>query len=644
MTHSGVFAQSIIEEIDSLNELAAVMRVKNLDSMDMVAKNAYELANEVGYVEGRVEAGRLIASRLILIGKPTEAVELLMGEKLNLDTIAHSRENAIIELTIGSAHGAAQNYKTGIPFLIDALSHFRQLEDSVYTKRTLNNLGVSYIRLDQFDDALKIFKELEQSEASLGIGIRTTLIINLIYCYYGLGDYDNAEKYITKFMALPKNEVDERGYGFAYFKQGEIFLKQGQVDDAIRMFNKSVEVFDKFKTEPNKMEVYNGLAKAYLINEQYSKAVNNIEKGLAIANKTGSLISKQLLLNTQYGILKEQQKYAEALTVFEEYKTIADSISISQQASELAGLIARYEFNIQRDSLLLIQQQNDFENQLVVSRQRTTIRITIGIIAVIIVLLGLIYRGYTLKIRSNKMLQEKNNEIKSQRDQLEETNKVKNKLFSIIGHDLRSPISSLNGLLYLVKNKMANQEDLESLLPKLIDNFDQTSTLLSNLLSWTTSQMEGYTLEFTEFDMKDVMQRVLDNAAHRIEDKNIVLSSEVNSVKVYGEENMIEIVCHNLLSNAIKFCDENDTIQVKVSIDEKVKICVCDSGVGMSQERVKLLLDENNFSSTDGTNDEKGSGLGLTICKDFLEKNGSKLHIESEEGKGSNFYFLLDKV
>lgn len=636
-------SQSSTEQVDSLNTLAKSFRTLNLDSMDHYAQMAFEMANQINYVNGKVVASESITTRLILQGEYSKAIDILFEGKLELDTIRYPRETAIIDYNIGMVFLGSQNQKAGLPYLNEALERFRSTNDQVYFLRCLNNIGVAYIRLEQFDKALKIFEELEELKDQLEVGGRTTLQINLAYCHYGLNDFENAKNVLNHFLSLPLNEVDERGYGFAYFKQGEIFKQEGNSRAAISSFKSALQVFEKFKTEPNKIEVYNGLAEVYFSQGDFTTALINVNKGLAIASKKGILLYEKLLLNTRYKILKSQGKYEEAIDAFERLKVVSDSLVETQQSAEMGRITAQYEFNQQRNELRLQQQQAELDSQEKLNRQQLTIQVSVIAILAIIILLAVLYRSYSLKIRSFKMLTEKNKEIKNQRDQLRASNKVKNKLFSIIGHDLRSPISSLNGLLNLVKNKIANKEDLENILPKLIDNFDKTSTLLNNLLSWTTSQMEGYTLEFTDFNIKTVLERVIENARLQLEDKSIDITFEGDSTIVHGEENMLEIICHNLLSNAIKFCEENDLIEVKITQADKVRVSIKDSGIGMSEERIKTILNDNNFSSTQGTHKEIGSGLGLTICKDFLQKNNSELHIESKPKEGSVFYFYLPK-
>lgn len=637
-----VIADTIV--VDSLNALSGSFRYTNLDSMDLYAQEAYKMASELEYIPGLVEAARLKTVTLAVNGNYSDAIELLFNKKLKIENTSYIKEKAIVDYYLGVIYNASGDYRAGLPYLLNALESFKNLNEKSYELQSLNNIGVCYIRLEKFQDALEIFLEIEASDNDSNPGLITTLAVNLSYCYYGIGDYSRAKKILQDLFSLPKNQVNERGYGFAYFKLGEVHVKQHNISKAIDAFNSSISVFEKFKSHNDKVEPLIGLANLYIKNNEYESAKIYTNQAVKLSKESGILTLQKLALNTSYKILKAKKKYKEALKVHEEYEVVVDSLVSSRQSAEMGRLTAQYKFNQQRNDLLLEQKEAELKNKEVQNRQRLTINVSIIIILAIFILLSFIYRGYKLKIKSNETLTAKNEEIKTQRDKLEQTNKIKNKLFSIIGHDLRSPISTLNGLLYLAKNKMANKEDLETVLPSLIDNFDHTSNLLNNLLSWTTSQMEGYTLDFKNFDIKDVLVSVLDNSKYSLEEKSITNTIEGEGSLVYGEKNMIEIVCQNLLGNAIKFCESSDTIHLKISVSDKVCISIRDSGIGITQERVKSLLNESTFSSTEGTQNEKGSGLGLTICKDFLLKNNSKLQIESVENEGSTFFFYLPKA
>ncbi|MEM1405615.1 MAG: tetratricopeptide repeat-containing sensor histidine kinase [Bacteroidota bacterium] len=629
--------------IDSLNTRAASYRYSNLDSMNFYAQKAYDLALNTEHTSGLVESSRILVISMLIKGDYVAVTEFLYDIKLKVENTSFVKEKAILDHYLGIAFNTSGNYRAGLPYLLDALEVFRPLDNTDYILRSLNNIGVCYIRMKQFEDALKIFQEIESFVHEPDPGTITTLAVNLAYCYYGVGDYEKAETALLDFFALPKDRINERGYGFAYFKLGEVYLKQGDLQKAIQAFNSSLTTFDQFESMNDKVEPLVGLARVYRLTRDYQAANDQADQALDIAKAYGNLDNQKLALRTSYEIHKDEGDYKKALQIHEAYKAVVDSLAATRQTAEMGRISAQYEFNQQRNALILEQKEKELESQRVLSNQKLAIDITLTVIIAIVILLFFIYRSYTIKAKSNRLLTEKNKQIEIQRDQLEQSNRIKNKLFSIIAHDLRSPINTLDGLLHLVRNKMANNEDLKTVLPQLIKSFDHSSDILNNLLNWATGQMEGYTLELRSFNIRELLKAVVKNHKVRLDEKGIAYSIEGEDVQVHAEPDMIRIVCRNLLNNAIKYCGSGDHITIKIEVDQWVGIKVEDTGAGMSGNKVDALLNENTFSSMRGTDNEKGSGLGLMICKDLLIKNKSKLEISSTEGEGSTFSFYLPK-
>jgi two-component system sensor histidine kinase/response regulator len=226
--------------------------------------------------------------------------------------------------------------------------------------------------------------------------------------------------------------------------------------------------------------------------------------------------------------------------------------------------------------------------------------------------------------------------------ELSDLNQQKDKLFSIIAHDLRSPLSSLNQILSMLSEGNLTKKEFEMLIEKISKNSGYTSELLDNLLHWAGSQIKGFKVNRVEFNIEKVIEEKIALALPLYNVKNITVVNAVNhNTMVFADINMINIVLRNLLSNAIKFSRSNTTITVNAyKENEFVYVEVIDEGIGISKEEQKLLF--NNISYTKpGTANEKGTGIGLPLCKEFVEKNGGAISVESQLGKGSTFTFTL---
>lgn len=245
-------------------------------------------------------------------------------------------------------------------------------------------------------------------------------------------------------------------------------------------------------------------------------------------------------------------------------------------------------------------------------------------------------------------LREKNDEILAQSKTLQELNFTKDKLFSIISHDLRGPIGQLKQTLDLVKSGSISLAELEELIPHLDENIGSAFSLTDNLLYWAKSQMEGIQVHQVSFDIMEVADENYHLFKLNTGNKHIELINNITqSVNVYGDRDMIKLVLRNLISNATKFTPAYGKITLGYSTTPGfVEVYVEDTGGGMSAEDIAKIFRKENFHK-DGTSGEKGSGLGLALCQDFIEKNGGKLTIQSELGKGSKISFWLkshDKI
>jgi signal transduction histidine kinase len=268
-------------------------------------------------------------------------------------------------------------------------------------------------------------------------------------------------------------------------------------------------------------------------------------------------------------------------------------------------------------------------------------------VVLIAVILILILAFYLLQKRNNKKLKAANLKVKAQNDELEDLNATKDKFFSIIGHDLKGPLNSLTSFSGLLMNHTSSlsTEEIQMLAKDLDQSLKNLFALLENLLQWSRSQTGSIEFTAEEFDLiamlnenKQLLEKQAGNKNIEIEVKN------TQPITVNAHPNSITTVIRNLLSNAIKFTPQDGQIKMGV-VDEghQYVVKVADNGVGMSKEVANKIFRIDTKHSTQGTAKEKGTGLGLILCKEFVEKNGGKIWVKSEEGKGTLFSFSVPK-
>jgi len=263
-----------------------------------------------------------------------------------------------------------------------------------------------------------------------------------------------------------------------------------------------------------------------------------------------------------------------------------------------------------------------------------------------LVTLGAIY-AITIYLRNNYSREKELAELRAikigrQKQQLEAVNEQKNKLFSIVSHDLRSPLNSIQSYLELLTETELTPEEKTHIEKELLTQTQNTSDLLFNLLSWSKTQMDGVSLNLTALPLGSVLQRTIDTQKIIASKKNIELSYCIdNGLHVMGDADMIQLVVRNLVSNAIKFSPAGSKIVVKArSVEDGCEIMVKDEGIGMDEQKQKSIF-SFKASATFGTGNEKGVGLGLMLCKEFTEVQHGRIWFESEQGKGTTFFVTL---
>ncbi len=254
-------------------------------------------------------------------------------------------------------------------------------------------------------------------------------------------------------------------------------------------------------------------------------------------------------------------------------------------------------------------------------------------------------RRSNLKILRQKAdLTGKAAQLEEKTHQLQELDSLKNKLFSIIAHDLKSPLYALRNLFRNVQIYDLPGDEIKILIPEVVNELTYTTGLMENLLQWAKSQMQVESVKPQLLDIARITKEVLQLLRLQAEAKHIYINSKIERpVYVYADRDMINLVLRNLLSNAIKFTPEEGSIYIEArEMRSHIEVVVQDTGRGISQEGLDKLMAENYYS-TRGTGGEAGTGLGLMLCKEFLSRNGGEMRIESEPGKGSRFAFTLPK-
>lgn len=539
---------------------------------------------------------------------------MFQGEKAIVNYIKalklseNNREYAAeITANIALTHARMNNQKDAIFYFRKALAINLSIKDSVSTAVDYNGLGEAYLCINKTDSALinflkahHLFKKLNKT------GYQAIALANLAGVYPNYPDsLDKAIDYFnqawTKFKELGWYHYE------AEIKQGIgiVLCKQGKFKEAIAAFNESLKITDQFNRGFLLKETnYQGLSETYEKIGDYKKAL------------------KYHVLFAQY----------------------ADSVVQKDKYEQLVNLEKQYDTQKKEKEITQLQtKQQITEVELRKNKQINLLSYITGVLLLIFIFFVLI--KYFDKIKSNQILEEKNQKIEQSEHELRILNAAKNKFFSIIAHDLKNPFHTVMGYSSLLSNDYESFTEMER--RKFAVNIHQSTNtifrLLQNLLEWSRSQTGS--LKYTPVEIE--FNLILDNSTNVLrqmaEQKNIQIKTLCTpGLKVVADPLMIEAVLRNLVNNAIKFSQGNSSIEITAEqIGDEVKICVNDAGMGISEEDIQNLFRIDSKVKHKGTNNEDGSGLGLILCKEFVDKNNGTIWVESTPGKGSSFIFTI---
>ncbi|MCD2260561.1 tetratricopeptide repeat-containing sensor histidine kinase [Psychroserpens luteolus] len=562
---------------------------------------------------------------------------------------------AKVNNSIGLIEIKRGNYTVGLENSLSAIQTFESRNLRNELSSAYNNLAEAYYNTKQVDKSLefniKALNVREQLRDSIGIKTSTR---NIALLYSERKEHRKAIEYYEKVLKLLNPITDKKLKGEILPRIGAEYLQFKDYDKAAEYLVEGLKFNRKNNNEDGILRALNAVGELNIEQNNYRTAQAQIDEAYSIATKINN--KPELLKN--YRLHKELDsingKFQNAFFWQGKYFTLKSELDRENQPKipvitkpiEVKPLIEN------QDDFDTIAKQEQQKKDAILEKRLKAISYILGAAFLIVsTILLLIYLKRKNTLKFNRELREKNTQIKLQNEELskktshlEEVNNVKDRLFSIVSHDLKDSISSIKGFIDLLKEDGISREEFYDLVPELSENADSASQLLYNLLNWSKSQMQNLEPKPELFNIQEVFQNKMALVEHKVEQKRIVLIDESHRDFIYADKSMIEIVIQNLITNAVKFTRVGDVITVSNSDHNgKSLICVEDTGVGISRENVDKLFQNGTFS-TRGTSNEKGTGLGLTICKELVELNNGRIWVESTLNVGTKFYVELPKV
>ncbi len=677
--------------INRLNKLAANYFESNPDSTLYYGHKSIELSRKIHYqagvADGLVQTGHANWFK----GKFTEAQQNFDEAIVIYKYLNDYKGLSNCYTVYGRMYNLLANYKLALMYSNLALDISKQLKNELDIAVCIKNIGVIYYSEGQLTTALDYYykalfidlkvhsdhaaaanyndiaiilqnmelypKAMEYYKTALRMFQKAKDLNGVGTVYENIGElliaqkkYDEAIGYLSKSIGIAIQQDDKDGMSSVYTDMGLCYANKNQIYLAISYLNKSLEIGSKYKIVYNEAYALIGFATVYNMQKDYANAYKYAKEGEELANKLGNLQVRSnaaLQLNKSLAGLG---KFDQAYKMLRQYNDLMDSLNNNESIQKLTSYNLELNFATKQHQLAQQQKEKDILYVQKIEQQRLINAIFLSIILGMIAISVVYYRQKLKQQKINAMLEDKNKEVLQQKTNLDEQahklndlNVLKDRLISVLAHDLRAPLSTLRGLFSLLQDSSISHEEMLEMIPGVLKKLEYTSDFLDTLLFWINSQMDNFENSAKNFHVKDIVAYETENYREQAFLKGINLIDNVpDDVIASADPNSIRIVLRNLITNAIKFSGENDVVEISAYRldDQNHVITVKDTGTGMSDEQLSKLF-KSKVNSKAGTNNESGTGMGMLFCKDLVEKCSGKIWVTSTPGLGTEFSFTV---
>ncbi len=626
--------------VNLLYQLGMQYAQYNLDSLLVISNESIKLSKSMRYPKGEAQGYIIEGLYYSNIGKQDRAISYFK-KSVSL-AIINSETNLLLEskIKLAAEYKYKEDYANALKHYLDAIEIAKIYNNEVYLSKCFLNISAIYRVQKEYEQTISFLsKSLEINEFSNDeVQVGKTLN-NLTACYIEMGDLDSASTSIDRAISIFEKVKLDSWLAYAYELKGSIHTKKGQYNQALQWLSKSEKIHANIDKGRYKIPLYNNLAKTYLGLKDYDTAEDYALMALHLSKKLNTLEQRDLTLEVLYQIKKADDNFENALAYLEELKAISDTINKNNNIKELRILKSNLEFEQEKEQYISESQQKH-------TLQLSYIYFSILIILAFAIIIFILKKNNKTQNRLNGKLLENTEALKNNQTHLNEANNTKIRLFSIIAHDLKGPINSFKSLLDLFNNRELSKTEFMEFMPEIGKNIDSIAFTLNNLLTWGQSQMNGLSTKPDFISIKKLVDESFSLLSKQAEVKSIATINDIdNNVITWSDRDQIDVVIRNLISNAVKFTREHGTITV-CAVEEDLfwKIQVKDNGVGMDTDAVTSVFTEKETEIAYGTLNEKGTGLGLRVCKEMVENNGGRIWVESEINQGSIFSFTLPKT
>ncbi|MFZ4548376.1 MAG: tetratricopeptide repeat-containing sensor histidine kinase, partial [Bacteroidales bacterium] len=561
------------------------------DSALTTGKRLLELVGKQGTLIDSAKSFRLVG--LIYMQKSwyDKALFNLLQAQQYFGRAGDSAFQATTTMNIGIVHDLMENRSMALSYYEKALKYFKRTKNDKGIADCEQNIAIVFSKQHKYEKACQnllgaaIIYEKTGANSDLAAAY-----LNLGITYKKMGDYPNAIEFHDKALTIWKQQDDQLRICYYHLNMGELLLDLKRTEEA------GLHLFQAEK--------------------------------LAISLGSKDLEAKAYEYLSDYNAAKKN--FAVAYTYLNKSKSLNDSILNAETAEKVNQIQYQYEIvkrEVENEHLV----KQNLSKELELSKKNLFLYILAGVLLLIVIQVLFLVNKNHIKRVANEKLEKQNDFINSQKNELITLNASKDKFLSILAHDIKNPLSSIFGIseLLLSDYDKLTEEEMKVFVKDIHTLADNLYEIINTLLTWSMTQSGMITYHPKNFMVDELCRKSAKTLQAVAKQKEIQIKCEsVNEISVLADENMILSVLHNLINNAIKFSFHGSEIIIKTEVvDGKAEISVIDTGIGLSEENQSKIFRYDQHFLNKGTAGESGTGLGLILCKDFVEKNEGKIHV-----------------
>lgn len=534
----------------------------------------------------------------------------------------------------------SSNYPSAIEFYLQSLDASRKLSEVAYEKAALSDLAIAYANIKEPHKAKEFY--LEAAQISKGAGEIYDLVNtynNLAVIYTQLQQFDSARVLLTDAIRFGKPFEPELDLSSSYNNLGNLYFKEKKYDDALVYFRRN---YDRHRTGDNVDDHWVALvnmADAYTEKKEFDSANKYGQLAIKLAQELESAGKLADTWSVLAKLAEYKGDYRAAYDNLKKWYTLDTAIINGDTYKTVAELQERFHAKEREVENKLLTEK--VEKEVLRTRIVTIVALAMAVIGILIAI------AFITKRNANRRLKSINDLIVQQNEKLEELNYEKNSLISIVSHDLSTPFTTIQVWGHVLQSEPGPlTEDQQKALSKIMQASTNGEEMIRRVLDVERKDIGRHRMQLENFDLTIFTEEVIDSFRPMAARKNIRLHAEIPGKNLFllSDRQLVSRICENLLSNAIKYTPRGKNVWVSVSDEQDaISIKVRDEGVGIEKEELPYLFSKYSKISSQPTDGEASTGLGLSIVKRIVQEINGKIFCESEPGKGSLFTVVLKK-